>query len=180
MMNNIRSFRGHTPQISNSAYVDPSAVVIGQVRLGEQASLWPLVVARGDIHSIDIGDRTNIQDGSILHVTRPSERCQAGYPLCIAHDVTVGHQACLHGCVIEHHCLIGMGAVVLDGAHIQPYTLLAAGSLVPPGKILEGGHLWLGNPVVKSRLLSEQEREYLTLSAHHYVALAQEYQQAAP
>lgn len=175
MNSSFRTFRGMQPVIAPSAYVDPSAVLIGDVTVGEDASIWPMAVARGDIHWIRIGDRTNIQDGSVLHVTRHSEVAPEGFPLLIEHDVTVGHKACLHGCTIGHHCLIGMGAVVLDGAKIDPYTLIAAGSLVPPGKKIEGGGLWLGNPIQKGRDLKDQEIEHLELSARHYAELAQEY-----
>ena len=172
----IRSFEDTAPRIHPSAYIDPLALVVGDVEIAEDASLWPMVVARGDINAIRIGARTNIQDGSILHVTHAGPYSPEGIPLLIGEDVTVGHKACLHACRIEHHCLIGMGAIVLDGAVIEPYTLLAAGSLVPPRKVLESGYVWRGNPAQKSRPLSVREREYLDYSAQHYVRLAQRHQ----
>jgi len=174
----IREYLGHSPKIAESAYIDPMALVIGQVTMGEQASLWPMVVARGDIESISIGARTNVQDNSVLHVSHDSEYCPGGLSLLIGEAVTVGHQANLHACTIEHHCLVGIGAIVLDGAVLQPYTLLGAGSLVPPGKVLEGGHLWLGNPVKKIRPLTEKEIAYFEYSANHYVKLAQQHKQS--
>jgi len=173
----IRSFDGHSPIIAPTAYIDPLAVVIGQVRLGAYASLWPMVVVRGDINQITIGARTNIQDGSVLHVTHQGRYAPSGYPLTIGEQVTVGHHAILHACTIEHHCLIGMGSIVLDGAVLPPYTLLAAGSLVSPHKVLEGGYLWRGQPAKKIRALEEDERAYFDYSTDYYVALGQRHKE---
>lgn len=170
----IRTFQDHTPKIAPTAYIDPFALVIGEVVVEDFASLWPMVVARGDVNKIIIGTRTNIQDGSILHVSHQSSSSQ-GRSLMIGERVTVGHQSTLHACTIEHHCLIGIGSIVLDGSVIQPYTFLAAGSLVPPGKVLEGGYLWRGRPTEKVRSLTPEEIEYLTYSADHYVQLAQQH-----
>lgn len=172
----IRRFAQHTPQIAPSAFVDPSAVVIGEVELAEEVSIWPLTTIRGDIHRIQIGARTNIQDGSVLHVTHASEFVPDGFGLSIGDDVTVGHRVVLHGCTIEAACLIGMGSVVLDGAVIQRHALVGAGSLVPPGKIVEGGYLWVGSPVKKIRPLTPQELAYFAYSAHHYVQLKNRHQ----
>lgn len=174
----IREFENHLPNIAATAYIDPMALVIGEVTIGEYASLWPMVVARGDIHRITIGARTNVQDNTVLHVTHDGRFNPGGYALTIGEDVTIGHQATLHGCTIEHHCLIGMGAIVLDGAILQPYTLLAAGSLVSPAKELEGGYLWRGQPAKKIRPLTAEEEEYFDYSAAHYVQLAQKYKKA--
>ena len=174
-MPDIRTFDGKTPDIAPDAWVDPSAIVIGDVTLGPQSSIWPMTVVRGDIHRIKIGARTNIQDGSVLHVTHDSRFNPGGFPLNIGDDVTVGHKALLHGCEIGHHCLIGMGAIVMDGAVIEPYVILAAGSLVTPGKRLEGGHLWRGSPVRKARELTDQEREYFDYVAGNYAKLAAEH-----
>lgn len=174
----IRDFETYSPQIASTAYIDPLAVVIGQVIIGEYTSLWPFVVARGDINRITIEARTNIQDNTVLHVNHDGPYCLGGQALFIGEEVTVGHQSILHACTIEHHCLIGMGAIVLDGAVLQPYTLLAAGSLVSPGKVLEGGYLWRGRPAQKARLLTDAEREYLSYSANHYIELAQQHQRS--
>lgn len=167
----IRIYEGTGPTIGLRVYVDELALVVGQVSIGDDASLWPFVVARGDVQKISIGTRTNIQDGSVLHVTTSNQFTPGGYSLSIGNDVTVGHNATLHACVIESHALIGMGAIVLDGAVVKERAMVAAGSLVPPGKILEGGYLWMGQPVKKVRLLTEQELAYLDYSSSHYVDL---------
>ena len=126
----IRPFENLSPKIADTAYVDSLAVVIGDVTIGEYASVFPMVVARGDVQRITIGARTNIQDGTILHVSHDSHHCPGGRELWIGEDVTVGHQTVLHACTVEAHCLVGIQAVILDGARLEPYTLLAAGSLV--------------------------------------------------
>jgi carbonic anhydrase/acetyltransferase-like protein (isoleucine patch superfamily) len=172
----IRDYANHSPVIAQTAYIDPMALVIGQVTIDEQASLWPMAVARGDVHRISIGARTNVQDNTVLHVTHDSHYCPGGRALIIGEAVTLGHQVSLHACTIEHHCLIGIGSIVLDKAVLQPYTLLGAGSLVAPGKILEGGYLWQGRPAKKIRLLTDEEMEYFEYSANHYVKLAQQHQ----
>ncbi|RMD69807.1 MAG: gamma carbonic anhydrase family protein [Gammaproteobacteria bacterium] len=166
----IRSFEKHTPRIAPSAFIDDRALVIGDVEVGEESSLWPMAVARGDIHAIRIGRRTNIQDGSVLHVTHASE-FDPGHPLVIGDDVTVGHRVVLHACTVGDLCLVGMGSVVLDGAVLEDEVMLGAGSLVPPGKVLEGGFLWLGSPVKKARPLTEKERAFLRYSAAFYAEL---------
>jgi carbonic anhydrase/acetyltransferase-like protein (isoleucine patch superfamily) len=170
----IRNYAEHFPIIADNVYIDPLALIIGQVTIDEQASLWPMVVARGDVNRIKIGARTNIQDHAVLHVTHDSHYCPGGKPLIIGEAVTVGHQASLHACTIEHHCLIGIGAIILDGSILQPYTLLGAGSLVSPGKILEGGYLWCGHPAQKIRPLTDEEIAYFEYSANNYIKLAQQ------
>lgn len=167
----IRSFENHTPVIDASAYVDETALVIGQVEIGAESSLWPNVVARGDIHRIIIGASSNIQDGSILHVTHDSEFAPGGHALEIGDAVTVGHMVVLHGCSIGDKCLIGMGSLIMDGARIDSGAMLGAGSLVAPGKVLEGGYLWVGRPARQARPLTEEETLYLEYSASHYVRL---------
>jgi carbonic anhydrase/acetyltransferase-like protein (isoleucine patch superfamily) len=167
----VRGYQGNRPRIAASAYVDASAVVIGDVTVGEDASLWPMVVARGDVNSIAIGARTNIQDGSILHVSHDSEFAPGGFALHIGADITVGHRVILHGCRIEDGCLVGMGATVMDGAILRSGVLLGAGSLVPPGQDLEGGYLWVGSPARRIRPLREHERAFLAYSPEHYVEL---------
>jgi carbonic anhydrase/acetyltransferase-like protein (isoleucine patch superfamily) len=178
-MTQIRSFEDKHPRIDPSAWVDETAVVIGEVRLGPGVSVWPGCVIRGDIHRIEIGARTNIQDGSILHVSHDSRFMPGGAPLVVHEDVTVGHQVVLHGCEIHHHCLIGIGARVLDRAVLEPYTLLGAGSLVTPGQVLEGGHLWLGAPARRARALNDRELEYLGYVAENYVRLAARHRAAS-
>jgi carbonic anhydrase/acetyltransferase-like protein (isoleucine patch superfamily) len=171
----LRAFEGHQPALATGAYVDEAAVVIGRVEIGEDASVWPGAVLRGDIHSIRVGARSNLQDNCVLHVTHDSRFNPGGHPLEIGREVTVGHGALLHGCVVEDRCLIGMGAVVMDGARIGSETILGAGSLVPPGKVLEGGYLWVGRPAKRVRPLDERERAYLLYAAGHYVAVKDRY-----
>jgi len=167
----VRNFESWSPEIDASAFVDDSAVVTGNVVIGADTSIWPLCSIRGDIHSIRIGARTNIQDGSVLHVTHDSEFSPNGNALSIGDDVTIGHNAVIHACTVESLCLIGMGSIVLDGAVIQQGAMLGAGSLVSPGKVIEGGYLWLGSPARRVRELSEKERAFLNYSAWHYVEL---------
>jgi len=170
-MRNIRSFENYTPQIADTAFVDDSAVVTGNVSIGNDSSVWPCCSIRGDIHSISIGERSNIQDGSVLHVTHDSEFAPGGFSLAVGNDITVGHNVVLHACTIEDLCLIGMGSVVLDGAVVKSGAMVGAGSLVPPNKELEGGYMWLGSPVKKARELTAKEKAFLKYSAKHYVDL---------
>ncbi|MGD8349824.1 MAG: gamma carbonic anhydrase family protein [Gammaproteobacteria bacterium] len=171
----IRSYREKTPSIGKGSYIDETAVVIGDVTLGENCSVWPLTVIRGDINRIRIGDNTNIQDGSVLHVTHRGEYSPEGAELIIGDEVTVGHKALLHGCRIGNRCLIGMGSIVADNAVIEDNVIIGSGSLVPPGKHLESGYLYLGNPVRQKRALSEREIEYFAYVARHYVAMIEHY-----
>lgn len=171
-MNNVRSFQGLEPQIEHDVWIDETAVVIGEVHIGPEASIWPYSVLRGDIHRIEIGAGTNIQDGCILHVSHDSRFLPGGAPTVLHDHVTVGHQAVLHGCEVQEYCLIGIGARVLDRAVLKPRCMLAAGALVPPGKVLEGGYLYTGAPARRERALTELELEYLNYSAQHYIQLA--------
>lgn len=167
----IRRFEERAPRIADTAYVDAAAVVIGDVEIGADSSLWPNVVVRGDVHFIKIGVNTNIQDGSVLHVSHDSEFAPGGFPLVIGDGVTVGHMVVLHGCEIGDNSLIGMGSMVMDGAKVQPGSMLGAGSLVAPGKVIEGGYLWHGRPARRVRPLTDDEQRYLRYSAEHYVRL---------
>ena len=171
----IRSHNGKTPVIHETAYIDESAVVIGDVTMGENSSLWPMVVARGDVNSITIGHHTNIQDGSVLHVTHDFHLIPGGIALVIGNYVTVGHKAILHACHIGDYCLIGMGAIVMDNARLPGRLVVGAGALVTPGKQLESGYLYVGNPVRKARALKDGELESIEYSARHYVELKNQY-----
>lgn len=175
----IRDFEDLHPQLDPTAWVDATALVIGAVAIGADSSIWPMSVVRGDIQRIRIGARSNVQDGSVLHVTHDSEHAPGGFGLHIGDDVTVGHKVVLHGCTLEDRCLIGMGAIVLDGARVCSGAMLGAGTLVGPGKELEGGYLWLGAPARRVRPLSAQERGYLAYSAAHYVRLKNRYKSEA-
>jgi carbonic anhydrase/acetyltransferase-like protein (isoleucine patch superfamily) len=172
----IRKFEGISPTIAESSYIDPSAVIIGDVVIGENSSVWPLCVIRGDVNIIRIGDNTNIQDGSILHVSHAGEFNPKGAELNIGNQVSVAHKALVHGCRIGNQCMIGMGSIIMDDAVLEDQVMLGAGSLVPPGKHLNSGFLYLGNPVRQVRELSDREKEYLVYLADHYVYAKQKYQ----
>ena len=174
-MQNIRSYKAQRPRLATGVYVDPAALVIGDVEIGEDASIWPFAVLRGDVHEIRVGARSNIQDGAVLHVTHDGPSTPGGFPLRIGDDVTVGHGAVLHACTVEDACLIGMHATVLDGAIVRRHGFVGAGCLVPPGKIVGAGEMWLGNPGRRVRMLSEQEIAMLYYSAKHYVKLKNDY-----
>jgi carbonic anhydrase/acetyltransferase-like protein (isoleucine patch superfamily) len=171
----IRKFNGILPTIGHSTYIDDTAVVIGNVTLGNNVSIWPTTVIRGDVESITIGDDTNIQDGSVLHVTHYGKFTNRGYPLTVGKGVTVGHRAIAHACTIGDYCLIGMGAIIMDDAIIEDYVMLGAGALVPSGKTLESGHLYVGSPAKLVRPLKDSEREFLVYSSQHYVELKNKY-----
>lgn len=171
----IRDFSGISPIVSPSAYVDEAALVVGNVTLGEDVSIWPMTVLRGDVNAISIGAGTNVQDGSVLHVTHEHPDIPGGFALRIGANVTIGHKVVLHGCSVGDYCLIGMGATVMDGAVLEPKVLLGAGSLVPPGKTLTTGYLWLGSPARKVRALTQKELDWLTYSASHYIELKNKY-----
>ncbi len=172
---NVRSFQGINPTIASSAYIDESCVIIGDVTIGADSSVWPTVVIRGDVHKVTIGVRTNIQDGSVLHVTADNQFNPGGHALTIGNGVTIGHRAILHACTVEDFALIGMSATVLDGAIIKAKALIGAGSVIAPGKVIEGGYLWLGTPAKKIRELTEKELAYLEFSAQHYIDLKNKY-----
>ena len=172
---NIRPYMNSLPRLGANVYVDPAAVVIGDVELGDDASIWPFAVARGDVHYIRIGARTNVQDGAVLHVTHDGEYTPGGFPLIIGSDVTIGHGAIVHACTVKDACLIGMNATVLDGAVVNRHSMIAAGAVVTPGKVVGEGELWLGNPARRARMLTDVEIERLYYSAQHYVKLKNRY-----
>lgn len=171
----VKSFSGFSPILGKEVWVDPSAVLYGEIKLGDDVSIWPMVAARGDVNHIQIGARSNVQDGSVLHVTRKTENPPYGYPLIIGEDVTVGHKAMLHGCTIGNRVLVGMGAIVLDGVVVEDDVMIGAGSLVPPHKRLESGYLYMGSPAKQARSLNEKEKAFLSESADNYVRLKQKY-----
>ena len=167
----IRAYRGIWPTIAASAYVDPSAQVIGDVVIGERSSVWPNVTIRGDVNYIRIGEESNVQDNSCLHVEHLTN------PLILGNRVSVGHSVTLHGCEIEDDCLIAMGAVVLNGARIRSGAIVGAGALVPEGMEVPPDSLVLGVPAKVRRLLNPADRERISSGATHYVRLAREYKE---
>ena len=170
----IKSYKNIHPIIHETSYIDEQSSVIGSVQIGEDSAMWPQAVARGDINPITIGKRTNVQDGTIIHVTHKSDY-SPGYEVRIGNDVTIGHSAIIHACKIEDRVLVGMGSIILDGAIIQHDVMLGAGSLVGPGKTLESGFLYLGSPAKKIRELNEKELKFLVYSAKGYVELKNTY-----
>ena len=175
----IRAYLNYVPQLGERVYVDEAAVVIGKVNLADEVSIWCGAVVRGDVNTIQIGKRSNVQDGSVLHVTGGSANHPAGSPLIIGEDVTIGHHVTLHGCTIGNRVLVGMGAIVLDDVVIEDEVIIGAGSLVPPRKRLQSGLMYMGSPAKAVRELTEAEKAFLRQSAQNYVATAAAYRQMA-
>ncbi len=170
----LRTFENTTPSISDDVYIDDTALIIGEVEIGRDSSVWPFTIIRGDVNYIRIGECSNIQDHSVLHVSHVGDPFNPdGNALEIGDRITVGHRVTLHGCTIHNDCLIGMGSTIMDGAIVHSDTIIGAGSLVTPGKELEGGSLWLGSPARRVRALSKEEKESLRYSAQHYQRLKQ-------
>lgn len=169
--NDTFRFLYEKPKLGKRVFVDAMAHVSGDVTLGDDVSIWPMAAIRGDVNRITIGAGSNIQDGSVLHVTHESAWQPGGRALVIGEHVTVGHAAVLHACTIGDRCLVGMGAIVMDGAVLEPDSMVAGGAVVPPGKIVQSGTLWRGNPARYARDLSGREIEGLLYSARHYVRL---------
>jgi carbonic anhydrase/acetyltransferase-like protein (isoleucine patch superfamily) len=167
----LRSFAGIQPELGNRVLIDPSAVVLGDVHLGDDVSVWPGAVVRGDMHRIRVGARTSVQDGSVLHITHASDFNPGGWPLTIGSEVTIGHNATLHGCTLGDRILVGMGAVIMDGAVVENEVVIAAGALVTPKKVLESGYLYAGAPARALRPLKDSERAFFGYSADNYVKL---------
>ncbi len=171
-----RPYRGIHPTLEAGAWIDPTALVIGDVVLGKDVSIWPMAVVRGDVNYIRIGARSNVQDASVLHVTRPYPGSEAGWPLLIGEDVVIAHSVTVHGCTIGNRVLVGIGAIVLDGAVVEDEVMIGAGSVVTPGKRLESGGLYVGNPARRVRELTAAERARIPAMAGFYVDLKNEYQ----
>ncbi len=171
----VRKFNDKQPSIGKSVYIDDSAVVIGDVTIGDDVSIWPMTVVRGDVESIRIGEGTNVQDGAVLHVSHAGKFSPQGHPLTIGKGVTIGHRAVVHACAVGNYCLIGVGAIIMDDAVLEDYVMLGAGALVPPGKTLESGYLYVGAPAKQARALKESEKEFLEYSSQHYMHLKDQY-----
>ncbi len=173
---NLRPYLGKLPEPGPRVYVDPAATVIGDVVLAEDVSIWPMTVVRGDVNFIRIGARTNIQDGTVVHVSHDGPHSRlGGFATVIGTDCTIGHKAVIHACTIEDEVLIGMGAIVLDGAVVKKNAFVGAGALVSPGKVVGEGELWLGNPARFVRRLTPEQIEGIRYSAQHYVRMKDRY-----
>ena len=171
----IRSFQSKEPQLETGVYIDQQAAVIGDVIIGQDSSVWPFVSIRGDVNTITIGQRTNIQDNSTIHATHDSHYHPGGIKVNIGNEVTIGHQVILHACTINDRCLIGMGSIIMDEAIIGPDTIVGAGSLVTQQTELEGGYLYIGQPARRLRELTDEEKERIVYSANQYVKLKDRY-----
>lgn len=172
----LRPYLGKRPELGQRVYIDPAATVIGDVVLGDDVSIWPGTVVRGDVNFIRIGARTNLQDGTVVHVSHDGPHAKlGGFATVIGEDVTIGHKAIVHACRIEDAALIGMGAIVLDGAVVKKHGFVGAGALIAPGKTVGEGEMWLGNPGRFARRLSDAEIEALYYSAEHYVRMKDQY-----
>ncbi|WP_407412018.1 gamma carbonic anhydrase family protein [Acinetobacter sp.] len=171
----VRPYLNVYPQVASNCYIDPMSVVIGDVHLAEHVSVWPFACIRGDVNHIRIGKNSNVQDHAMLHVSHKTATKPQGSPLIIGEDVTIGHHVTLHGCTIGNRVLVGINTVVLDDVVIEDDVMIGAGSLVPPGKRLESGYLYMGSPVKKVRELTEKERAFLPYSAQNYVKVSRDY-----
>jgi carbonic anhydrase/acetyltransferase-like protein (isoleucine patch superfamily) len=171
----VRKFKDTYPVTGQFVYIDASAQVIGDVVLGDDVSVWPTAVIRGDVEKIRIGASTNVQDGAVLHVSHAGKFSPKGHPLTIGEGVTIGHRAVIHACTIGKYCLIGIGAIIMDDAVLGDHVMLGAGSLVSPGKQLEGGYLYVGAPARQMRALSATEKAFLEYSSQHYKLLKNGY-----
>lgn len=167
----VYRFMNRRPRFGRRVFIDARAAVSGDVELGDDVSIWPMAVVRGDVNRILIGARSNIQDGCIVHVTHEFPAKPQGHPTVVGEDVTVGHGAILHGCTIGDRCLVGMGAIIMDGAVLEPDSLVAGGAVVTPGTVVPSGTLWRGNPARQARALSDEEKAWQAYSAAHYVRL---------
>ena len=165
----LRPYRGTLPRIHSTAYIDDSAQVIGDVEIGEESSVWMGVVIRGDVHRIRIGRRTNVQDGTVVHVMKDT------HPATVGDQVTIGHAAVLHGCTIEDLCLIGMGAILLNGSHVGTQSIVAAGTLLVEGMKVPPRSLVMGSPGKVKRLLTHAEIAEIQMYADRYVSYRLDY-----
>ena len=172
------AFGGRSPQVDPAAFVAPGAILIGDIEIGPEASIWYNCVLRGDVNRIRIGARTNIQDGSVLHVDSPRPGLDAGLPTLIGEEVLIGHLAMVHGCILHDRSFVGLGAIVMDGCEIESGGMLAAGAMLTPGKRIPSGQLWAGRPAKYVRDLSPEEQAMNLAGVAHYVELAKAHREA--
>ena len=178
-MKNILAYRGKLPNIDESAFIAPNAVISGDVLIGKNSGIWYGCVLRGDVTKITIGENSNIQDNCVLHGTRPNHAQNKtgleGAPVVVGNNVTIGHGAIIHACIIEDNSFIGMGCLVMDNARVEQYGMLAAGGVLTPGKVIKAGQIWAGNPAKYFRDMTQVEKDYIKTSADNYCELAKEY-----
>jgi gamma-carbonic anhydrase len=174
----VIEFLGKRPRIDSSAFVAPGARLIGDVEIGPDASIWYNCVLRGDVNSIRIGARTNVQDGSVIHVDSPKPGHEPGHPTLIGEEVLIGHLAMVHGCILHDRAFVGLGAIVMDGCAIESDAMLAAGAMLTPGRTIPSGQLWAGRPAKYVRDLSPAELVGMRVGVAHYVALARMHREA--
>jgi carbonic anhydrase/acetyltransferase-like protein (isoleucine patch superfamily) len=178
-MKNILPYRGIVPTIDSSAFIAHTAIISGDVKIGKNSGIWYGCVLRGDVAKITIGENTNIQDSCVLHGTRPNhaqnKTGSEGAPVVVGSNVTIGHKAIVHACIIEDYSFIGMGSVIMDLARVEQFGMLAAGGVLTPGKVIKSGQIWAGNPAKYFRDLTQAEKDYIKVSADNYAELAREY-----
>lgn len=180
-MKNILPYRGKLPTVDSSAFVASTAILSGDVKIGKNSGIWYGCVIRGDVTKIVIGENTNIQDNTVLHGTRPNHAQNKtgaeGAPVMVGNNVTIGHNAIIHACTIKDNAFIGMGSIIMDLAVVEEYGMLAAGAVLTPGKVVKSGQIWAGNPAKYFRDMTEQEKNYIQISADNYAELAREYKE---
>lgn len=181
-MSNILTYRGIAPSVHPSAFVASTAVISGDTKIGKNSGIWYGCVLRADVAKITVGDNTNIQDNCVLHGTRPNhaqnKTGMEGAPVLIGSNVTIGHNAIIHACIIEDNSFVGMGSIVMDLARIEQYGMLAAGAVLTPGRVVKSGQIWAGNPAKYFRDMTQAEKDYIRISADNYAELANEYKGA--
>jgi len=172
------SFGGKAPLVDPAAFVAPGVVLIGDIEIGPEASIWYNCVLRGDVNRIRIGARTNIQDGSVLHVDSPRPGRPEGHPTIIGEEVLIGHMAMVHGCILHDRAFVGLGSIVMDGCEIESDAMLAAGAMLTPGKRIPSGQLWAGRPAKYVRDLTPDDLQGMRMGVAHYVELARAHAEA--
>lgn len=178
-MKNLLTYRGICPTIDPSAFIAANAIISGDVKIAKNSSIWYGCVLRGDVTQISVGENTNIQDNCVLHGTRANhaqnKTGDKGAPVLIGSNVTIGHSAIIHACVIEDFAFVGMGSLVMDLARVETFGMLAAGAVLTPKRVVKSGQIWAGNPAKYFRDMTEEEKNYIKISADNYAKMASEY-----